>query len=233
MLENVCLFVDRVEAGKKLAVRLLHEPVIKETSMNDVLLLSIPYGGVVVGATVARILDCNHDIIAAKKIKCPWHNERVIGAVAERDVVTISNQMLHECFHKGKPTGQAIEQAKVGVENYIQKFRGGRLLDLSSKVVILVDDGIASGETIKAAIKWLTSRASDQRCQKLIVAVPICSANHATDIGKLADHFICLSMPSEFWAVGSFYWDFSEVNDEAVLSHIARWVVDDRDAVVE
>lgn len=152
MLESVFIFVDRVEAGRKLAARLLHEPVIKESTMDEIILLSIPYGGVVVGATAAQILGCNHDILAAKKINCPWHKDMVIGAVAEQDVVTVSNRMLHECIHQGQSTGQAIEQTKASVESYINKFRDGRSLDLSSKVVILVDDGIASGETIKAAI---------------------------------------------------------------------------------
>lgn len=223
MLEHVVLFSDRVEAGRKLAVRLRHEPVVKETAADRILLLSIPYGGVVVGATAAEMLGCRHDIIAATKIKCPWCEEVVIGAVAEREVVTISKPMMNDCLHHGQSTGSAIEQAKAGVEDYISKFRAGRSLDLTAKVVILVDDGIASGETIKAAIKWINSRSKLDRPQKLIVAVPICSHRIATEMHRLSDQFICLSMPSDFWTVGEFYWDFSQVNDEMVRSHLMRW----------
>ena len=223
MLEHVYIFSDRVEAGRKLAVRLKHDPVIKEASVDQILLLSIPYGGVVVGATAAEILGCAHDIIAAKKIKCPWCEQVTIGAVAEREVVSISKSMMHDCLHHGKSTGSAIEQAKAGVEDDILKFRAGRSLDLASKVVILVDDGIASGETIKAAIKWINSRAKLDRPRKLIVAVPICSNHIATEMHQLSDQFICLSMPSEFWTVGEFYWDFSQVNDEMVRNHLTRW----------
>ncbi|MCB9099612.1 MAG: hypothetical protein H6632_08735 [Anaerolineales bacterium] len=223
MLEHVYIFSDRVEAGRKLAVRLQHDPVIKAAAVDQILLLSIPYGGVVVGATAAEILGCRHDIIAAKKIKCPWCEEVIIGAVAEREVVTISKPMMHDCLHHGKSTGSAIEQAKAGVEDYISKFRAGRSLDLASKVVILVDDGIASGETIKAAIKWINSKAKIDRPQKLIVAVPICSHHIATEMRQLSDQFVCLSMPSDFWTVGEFYWDFSQVNDEIVHNHLTRW----------
>jgi predicted phosphoribosyltransferase len=111
---------------------------------------------------------------------------------------------------------------KSQLEAYIQNLRQGRELDVRSKIVIIVDDGIATGETMKAALIWMRSRAPNQRPKKALVAVPVCSPRAAREFTKLADTFICLAAPEPFWAVGQFYWDFDQVSDEEVTVYLAK-----------
>lgn len=216
MLEDIYLFANRHEAGIKLAARLSREPLIRETDPNELLLLSIPSGGVVVGATVARALNCPHDVIAVKKISCPWHRDVTIGAVAEYEMVTLNKEMVPECRQRGQSTGEAIEQTKAIVKNFIHNFRGNCPLEVGGKVIILVDDGISTGETMNAALKWLLAKGRIERPESIMVAVPICSPHIAGSIAKLADKLIYLSMPTEFWAVGQYYWDYAPVTDEEI-----------------
>jgi predicted phosphoribosyltransferase len=108
----------------------------------------------------------------------------------------------------------------------IQMYRLGRTLDTSGKIVILVDDGVATGETMKAAITWLFDRELPQRPEKVVVAVPVCSPQAARDLVYMADHFVCLAVPQIFWAVGQFYWDFDPVSDEVVQTCLAQDTAD-------
>lgn len=216
MLEEIYLFANRHEAGVKLAARLSRESFIRETDPSKLLLLSIPSGGVVVGATAARALGCPHDVIAVKKISCPWHREVTIGAVAEYEMVTLNPEMIPECRHRGQRTGEAIETTKAIVKTFIHNFRANRRLDVGGKVIILVDDGISTGETMSAALKWLLAKGRTERPQEIVVAVPICSPHIVDSIAKLADRLIYLSMPTEFWTVGQYYWDYAPVTDKEI-----------------
>lgn len=111
---------------------------------------------------------------------------------------------------------QTIERAKTQIEADIQKFRQGRALDLQSKTVMIVDDGLATGETMKAAVIWSQTR----QAQKVIAAAPVSSERAAGTLQKLADKFICLAIPVPFWAVGHFYWYFEQVSDEDMLAYL-------------
>jgi len=217
MLEDFFLFVDRTEAGEKLAAKLLDEPLIQDGSREELLVLSIPRGGVVVGAPVARILGCAHEVIAVKKIGFPGHQETAIGAMAEDGTIVLNPQVMRQFDNYLK---QAIEWVRGQIEDNIQKFRQEKVLDVTAKTVIVVDDGIATGETMKAAVVWLRSRDSTQQPKKILVAVPVCSSYAAEELRRLADKFVCLVMPQWFWAVGQFYWDFDQVSDEEVINHL-------------
>ena len=217
MHDDLFFFVNRTEAGEKLAAMLLEEPLIQQTSRDDLLVLSIPRGGVVVGAAVAQVLGCKHQVIVVKKIGFPGHKELAIGAVAEDETVVLGQ------FDKEKLTcyiEQTINQVKPQIETFIQKFRHGKPLNLQSKTVIIVDDGIATGETMKAAVIALTTKPEAQRPNKVIVAVPVCSYRSAQELQELADKFIVLHIPIQFWAVGQFYWDFDQVSDEEVMDYL-------------
>lgn len=222
MAEDVYLFADRDEAGRKLASRLLHEPLVQDANVDQLLLLSIPTGGVIIGSAVARALGCAHDIIAVRKIRSRGPEPRTIGAVAEHGMTFLNKKVLAHCRHTGKSTGQAIEEAKHRVNTYIRTFRSGHGLNLHSKVVILVDEGISTGETMKAAVKWITTRSEDQLPEQLIVAVPICSPQVSKQIEPQVDKLICLSIPTELWAVGQYYWDFNKISDEKALEYLSR-----------
>jgi len=171
----------------------------------------------VVGTTVARILGCAHEVIAVKKIGFPGHQEMAIGAMAEDGTIVLHPEAISQFDDYIE---QAIEAIGTQIESAIRKFRQGRVLDVSAKTVIVVDDGIATGETMKAAIVWLRSRGSTQRPKKILVAVPVCSSYAVEELGGLTDKFVCLAVPHWFWAVGQFYWDFDQVSDEEVTNHL-------------
>ena len=104
---------------------------------------------------------------------------------------------------------------------------------LEAKIVILVDDGIATGETMKSAVIWLTSRDQPQRPNAVVVAVPVCSVHAATELQKLADRLVCLAVPENFWAVGQFYWDFDQVSDDEVMEYLEDTTADRRPPTAE
>lgn len=212
-------FLDREEAGEKLAETLLAEPLISETSPEALLVLSIPRGGVVVGAAVAQALQCAHDVIVVKKIGFPGQRELAIGAMAEEGLVVLNLELSESPTSAAKTDylAQAQRQIKGKLEDQIQKFRQGRSLDVQDKTVIVVDDGIATGETMKAAMAWLTSKELSNRPQNILIAVPVCSPRIAQEFEPLVDRFICLARPKWFWAVGQFYWNFDSVDDHEVL----------------
>lgn len=214
------VLVDRYNAGEQLAAKLLRERWIKKVRKDELLVLSIPRGGVVVGAAIAQHLRCVHEIVAVKKIGFPGQQELAIGAIAEDGAIALS---WHIAIRFSQPTEedndyltQTIEGVKTQIETYIQKFRQGRTLDLQSKTVIIVDDGIATGETMKAAVLW--SRA--QLAKKVIVAAPVASSRAAKELQKLVDKFIYLAVPKHFWGVGQFYCYFEQVSDEEVLAYL-------------
>jgi len=217
------IFADRDEAGKKLGTKLLRYPLIQQAAKDELMVLSIPRGGVVVGAVIAQMLECVHEVVVAKKISFPGYSEAAIGAMAEDGPATLDPQLLDSLLQQKDYLKQQKARTKAQIETYIQKFRAGRRLDLQSKIVIVVDDGIATGETMKAAILWLKSKDQADRPRKILVAVPVCSLKAAKEFTKLVDQFISLSIPRYFWAVGQFYRDFGQVSDEEVISLLSRW----------
>ncbi len=220
MVDDLFLFVDRSDAGEQLADKLYDDPLIKETSKDELLVLSIPRGGVVVGAAIAQALQCPHDVVIARKIGFPGQRELAIGAMAEDGTVILSPYVTGWHELKDDYVKQKEEQVKTKIASHINKFRHGRSPDLQSKTVIVVDDGIATGETMKAAVVWMTSQEPSQRPNKVIVAAPICSLPAAREFAELADKLVCLSMPERFWAVGQFYWNFDQVDDEEVMKYL-------------
>ena len=138
--------------------------------------------------------------------------------MAEDNVVIVNEQLLDDIDQAGTYLDQAVTRTKALVASYVDNFRKGRSLELQSKIVILVDDGIATGETMRAAIKWVTSRDSLAQPKSLIVAVPVCAARTAAAIEQGVDKLICLTRPRQFYAVGQFYDNFEQVSDKTVIS---------------
>jgi predicted phosphoribosyltransferase len=218
MLLEMFMFLDRNEAGEQLAARLLDDPLVKEAARDTLLVLSIPRGGVVVGAAIATALGCAHEVVAVKKIGFPGQEELAIGAIAEDGTLILNPHMANWLQAETNYLAGAIDQIKAQLQAAIQKFRQGRALALQSKIVMIVDDGIATGETMKAAIIW----SRTQQPQKLLVAVPVCSPPARRELEKLADKLICLAAPEQFLAVGQFYWDFDQIGDEEVEAYLAK-----------
>ena len=216
------MFENRSDAGQKLGAKLQNEPNLRHINMRDLLVLSIPRGGVIVGAEVAQRLGCAHEIVAAKKIGFPGREELALGAVAEDGVEVMDQKLLAYLHQMGPYIKQAVVRTKKLIAATLEKFRQGRPLDLSGKTVIVVDDGIATGETMQAAISWATNPHRPDRPRRVLAAVPVCAPQIVRTIGKQVDQFIYLQAPDSFWAVGQFYHDFRPVSDDEVIRTLAQ-----------
>jgi len=172
--------------------------------------LGVPRGGVVAGKVLADKLNWNLDVLITKKIGFPGQSELAMGAVAEDGGAVWDEQLVGGVGDKEKKIELGKAQKKVA--KYIEEFRGGKELKIKDKTVIIVDDGIATGKTVEAGIKWLREKGVG----KIVVAVPVCAKDTAKKLKKLVDEWVCLDEPRNFMAVGQFYREFSQVDDEEV-----------------
>ncbi len=212
------MFQNRHEAGMLLADTLRRHPVISSAGNDSLLVLSIPRGGVVVGAAVAQALDCAHDVIVVKKIGFPGQPEFAAGAVAEDGPPYLNADVIAP--YRGDPyfmreLTEQIARTQYRIAQQIADFRQGRRLALAHRVVMVVDDGVATGETVKAAVRWLNAQPADNRPSGVIVAVPVCSQQALFELRPLAD-VVYVLLPRNFHAVGQFYREFEQVSDDEV-----------------
>lgn len=201
------LFANRREAGKLLAKRLS-----EYSNRSDVVVLAIPRGGVVVAAEVARALHVALDVIVTKKIGAPHQEELAIGAVAEDGEPIFDRALISQLDISDDYLKKAKKRIHKKIADYIKKFRKGDSIALARKVVIVVDDGIATGSTVEAALVWL----KEKKPAEIVLAVPTGAGDSVGRLSKLADKTICLDTPSWFSAVGQFYKEFEQVSDEQV-----------------
>jgi putative phosphoribosyl transferase len=202
------LFHDRKEAGASLAEALLHyrdeHPIV----------LGLPRGGIPVAAEIARRLSAPLDLLIVRKIGCPWQPEYAIGAIAP-GVTVLNDEEIRALGIRPDQLDATIARERRELERREAVYRKGRPpLDVRDRVVILVDDGLATGTTALAAIKAL--RALGPR--RIIFAAPVCAPDSATNLGRHADEVICLRLPPRFRAVGLHYDDFSPTTDAEVLA---------------
>lgn len=203
-------FKDRREAGQLLAQALLQEPLGK-----DLLVLGIPRGGVVVAAEVARALRAPLDVFIARKIGSPWNPELALGAVASAGEVILDRDMIARLGISSTYIAQAIAQQRQEIERRAKLYRGDRPPEpIEGRTVILVDDGVATGATMRAGIAALRTHAP----REIIAAVPVASREAFVLLNEEADRVICLLVPDLFWAVGMFYRDFEQVSDQEVVA---------------
>ncbi|HEU5303933.1 MAG TPA: phosphoribosyltransferase [Gemmatimonadales bacterium] len=207
-LGSEILFRDRIDAGRQLAKRL---EVFRQESP---VVLAIPRGGVPVGAEVARLLDAELDVIVARKLGAPFQPELAIGAVTadgerllNQDIV---GQIGVDAAYLDQVTKREVEEAR----RREQRFRGGRApVDVTGHTAILVDDGLATGATMRAAARSLRKRQP----ARLIVAVPVGSREACAALRTDADEVVCLAEPDPFYAIGLYYERFEQVEDTEVL----------------
>ncbi len=206
------IFKDRLDAGEKLADNLKN---YKNDSSS--IILSIPRGGVGVGFYVAKKLNLPMNVIIAKKIGAPFNPELAIGAIAEKETVILNDQLIESYNIYESYVSQKINEEKNNIEKKIEIYRNKESLSgLENKDVILVDDGIATGATIKASIKFIKK----SKAKKIIVATPVGERETIEEIKKMCDEVVCLEIPDFFNAVGSFYENFNQVSDEEVVNFI-------------
>ena len=204
------IYKDRKDAGKRLAEKLTHY-----RDKTDVIVLGLPRGGVTVAREIAEALNCPLDILIVRKIGFPGRSELAAGAVSETGTVVINEDIVSVYGVSSEYLERETARQKEEIARRIDLYRGGKgIPSRAGKTVILVDDGVATGATIKAAISTLT----EERIAKLVVALPVASQDAEQEIATMVDELICLQAPAGFMAVGNYYHDFTQVEDEDVLA---------------
>ena len=207
------MFEDRREAGQLLAQRLQD---LKD--IPDVVVLGIPRGGVVVAAEIAHMLNAPLDVYITRKLGAPGNPELAIGAVAEDGTVVLDEESIAFLRVPESYLEEERRRQQEEIRRRADRYRRGRPpVPLEGKRVILVDDGVATGHTVEAAIRALRQ----QPIKELILAVPVGPPTTIARLRALVDRLEVLSEPDVFWAVGMFYRDFRQVSDEEVESLLA------------
>lgn len=201
-------FRDRHEAGQFLAQKLLQyrdEP--------DIIVLALPRGGVPVAFEVAKALDAPLDIFLVRKLGVPGHEELAMGAVADGGVVVLNEDVVGPLNIPEDIIDDAIGRESRTIQKQRANYRDGQPApSIQGRTVILVDDGLATGATMIAAARSVRTR----KPERLIIAVPVGSAGACAQLMREADEVVCLASPEPFWAVGVYYRDFSQTEDDDV-----------------
>jgi len=207
-------FYNRTEAGRLLAARLT-----EYANRSDVLVLGLPRGGVPVAFEVARTLDAPLDVCLVRKLGVPGHKELAMGAIATGGVRVI-NENVVDCLRIPQATIDevaAIEMRELERRNLA--YRGNRPLPkVKNHTIILVDDGIATGATIRAAIATL----KQQQPRELVVAVPVAAASTCEELQAEVDKIVCVMIPEDLYAIGIWYEDFEQTTDAEVCELLTR-----------
>jgi putative phosphoribosyl transferase len=201
-------FRDRKEAGRRLA-----EELSEYADRADALVLGLPRGGVPVAHEVARVLNLPLDVFLVRKLGLPGHEELAMGAIASGGIRVLNESVLR-AYPVDERTVAAVAAAEQQeLERRERAYRGSRpSLEVRGRTVILVDDGLATGSTMRAAAAAL--RAQDPA--KLVVAVPVAARETCDDLRAEVDDVVCAMTPEPFYAVGLWYEDFSQTSDEEV-----------------
>lgn len=199
---------DRQQAGRELG------EALKEFKAEKVIVLAIPRGGVVVGDEVARALDATLDIVVPRKIGAPFNPELAIGAVAADGSRVLDEGLIERLGVSQEYLEAETETQMAEIKRRMKEYRGERQpIDIKEKTVIVVDDGVATGATIMAAIKFLRN----EKPKELILAIPVGPPETVEKLRGQVDKLVCLSVPSLFYAVGQFYDQFEQTTDEEVI----------------
>jgi putative phosphoribosyl transferase len=208
------LFRDRREAGAALA-ECLHAHRGRGT-----LVLGIPRGGVVVAAEVARRLDSELDVVVARKLGAPGAPELAIGAVTADGGRFINQDLVRELNVSGDYLARVTAEEMAEARRREARFRGGRsMAPIEGRVVIIVDDGLATGATMRAVVRAVQRH----RPSRLVVAVPVGSRDTCAQLKQEVDEVLCLSQPEPFHAVGLYYERFDPTGDEEVEQTLQEW----------
>ncbi len=207
-------FTNRAEAGELLAARLS-----ALANRDDVIVLGLPRGGVPVGYEVAKALGVALDVFVVRKLGVPGHEELAMGAIASGDVRLVNHDVVGALGIPESVIDRVAERELIELERREQLYRGSRpLTPLANKTVILVDDGLATGSTMRAAV----TAVRHQQPAQIIVAVPVGAPSTCSELSKDADQVVCLRSPEPFVAVGLWYRDFTPTSDAEVRALLGR-----------
>lgn len=207
-------FIDRRNAGWMLARKLK-----TYTNNPSVIVLALPRGGVPVGYEVAKALNAPLDVLIVRKLGFPAHEELAMGAITNNNTTIFNEDLLKESNVSKEQIQQVIEFEKKELKRRELLYRKGKAFpDLKGKIIILVDDGIATGATILSAIKSLRQHNP----LRIILAIPVAPPSVYLEIKNKVDEIICLLQPANFNAVGLWYEDFAQTSDEEVAELLQK-----------
>jgi len=200
---------NRSEAG-----RLLAEALVHYKSTADVIVLGLTRGGVPVAAEVANALRAPLDVVVVRKLGVPFQRELAMGAIAGDATQVVDKQLVHALDLTNADVEAAITRERAEVERRERLYRGGRpALDLKERTAILVDDGLATGSTMLAAVAFARKRLA----KRIVMAVPVASVEAVEKLREKVDECICLATPDPFFSVGDWYRNFLPTEDAEVL----------------
>ena len=206
------IFADRLDAGERLAKGLAH------LAGSDCVVLAIPRGGVIVGEVIARELGAPLDVVVPRKIGAPGNPELAIGAVAP-GIRVLDPRMVGALGVTDRYLEREISEQEAEIERRQRAYRGGRPPQpVEGRVAIVVDDGVATGSTAVAALRWARARGAE----RVVLAVPVAPPQSLERLRAEADEVVVLETPQPFLAVGEWYRDFDQTTDEQVVSALAR-----------
>jgi len=207
-------FANRIEAGERLGAELVERGVCA-----GALVLGLPRGGVPVGYAVARTIGGELDVMPVRKLGMPGHAELAIGAVAEGGHRVLNERMVESAGLTEEMIAEAVERAARELERQAARFRGDRApVDMSGRRVVLVDDGLATGASMRAA----TAAARGEGASSVVVGAPVASPEAVELLAREADEVAAVLTPRGFSAVGAWYDDFAQVSDDAVVDCLNR-----------
>jgi len=201
-------FRDRRDAGKRLAHELRHY-----AHRPDLIILALPRGGVPIGFEVAQALGAPLDVFVVRKLGLPWHDELAMGAIASGGARVLDRNLIRVARVSEAELARVIATEETELARRERRYRGDRPFpDLHGKTAILVDDGLATGATMRAAVEALRL----EQPSRIVVAVPVAAPQTCDAFRDVADEVVCATTPEPFQGVGRWYADFSQTTDEEV-----------------
>src|SRR5262245_2929057 len=201
-------FIDRRDAGRVLASRLT-----KYAGRDDVIVLALPRGGVPVAYEVASALGAAMDVFLVRKLGTPGHRELAMGAIASGGVRVLNEDVVHWYGISASAIERIAREEQEELERRERAYRDDRPpSEFTNKTVILIDDGLATGSTMRAAAQAVRAR----RPARVVIAVPVGAPQTCAELAAVADEVICVRMPEPFSAVGQWYLNFNQTDDDEV-----------------
>lgn len=207
------IFRDRADAGRRLA-----EELRGYAGRDDVVVLALPRGGVPVGRRIADALGAPLDVLLVRKLGAPFQPELALGAVATGGIRILNQELLGQVRVPDEEMEEVTARERAELERREQAYRGDREpLPVEGRTVILVDDGVATGSTLRAAIRCLRERAP----ARIVAAVPVAPAESAASLAEEVDELVCVLTPASFFGISQWYERFPQLSDDEVRELLA------------